>query len=303
MYTRHTYRDIVWVDLESPSREDVERVIEEFNIESNIAEELLLPSVKARAEVRADYMYLVLHFPALHHSHKTREQEMDFIIGKKFLITTHYDLIDPLHKFEKIFQTHALLNNYQDAEHAGTIFITMMRRLYRAVEHEVESIRQGMHDIEESIFSNHHVEMVSAISRTARDLLNLRHTIEPHRDALQTLEAHAPTIFDATFVQHIKDLTNEYYRVHNHIMRETESLHELRETNNSMLTTKQNESMRIFTILAFFTFPLTLIVSVADISTPDNPLLAVQHPFWIVVALLTVVTVCMFVYFKRKKWL
>lgn len=303
MYTRHEYGDIVWIDLESPVRADVERIIDEFDIDANVAEELLVPSVKSRADLRRHYVYMVLHFPALKHSHKTREQEMDFILGRKFLITTHYDLIDPLHKFEKLFETQTLLHSYQGAEHAGIIFITMMKKLYRAVEHEVESIRQDMHDIEENIFSSHHIEMVSAISRTARDLLNLRHTIEPHRDALQTLESVTPQLFGPEFVSQVKTLTTEYYRVHNHIMRETESLHELRETNNSMLTTKQNETMRIFTILAFFTFPLTLIVTVADISTPDNPILNVTHPFWVIVTLLTMITIWMFVFFKRKNWL
>ena len=31
-----------------------------------------------------------MHFPALHHSHKSAEQEVDFIIGKQFLITTRF---------------------------------------------------------------------------------------------------------------------------------------------------------------------------------------------------------------------
>jgi magnesium transporter len=228
---------------------------------------------------------------------------MDFIVGKDFLITTHYDLIDPLHKFSKLFDTQALLNNHQQSEHAGMIMISMIKKLYKAVEHEVESVRQNLHDIEEHIFSSHHVEMVSAISRSSRDLLNLRHTIEPHRDALQSFELFATQLFDPAFAIPLKTLTNEYYRVHNHIIRETESLHELRETNNSMLTTKQNETMRIFTILAFVTFPLTLIVDVFNIDSKYNPLLGHPYDFWFVLGILAFVTLCMFGFFKMKKWL
>lgn len=303
MYARHVYGDITWIDLESPARSDVERVIEEFDIHPSIAEELLLPSSKARAEYYGTYAYMVMHFPALRHSHKTREQEMDFIVGPNFLITTHYDLIDPLHKFSKLFETQALLNNHQGVEHAGLIFVAMVKKLYKAVEHEVESIRQNLSDIEEHIFSNHHIEMVSAISRSSRDLLNLRHTIEPHRDVLQSFELFAPQLFGTTFMTPFKTLVNEYYRVHNHIMRETESLHELRETNNTMLTTKQNESMRIFTILAFVTFPLSLIVSVLNINSVHNPILGTPYDFWVIVGILCFITFCMFLFFKSKKWL
>jgi Mg2+ and Co2+ transporter CorA len=45
MYSRHEYGNIVWIDLESPARSDIERVIEEFDIHPSVAEELLVPSV------------------------------------------------------------------------------------------------------------------------------------------------------------------------------------------------------------------------------------------------------------------
>jgi hypothetical protein len=84
-------------------------------------------------------------------------------------------------------------------------------------------------------------------------------------------------------------MSNEYYRVHNHVMRNTESLHELRETNNSLLTTKQNETMRVLTGMALLTFPLTLFVTISDFhGSEENHLLAqvgrkgdgapLQHP-------------------------
>ena len=303
MYARHEYGEIVWVDLESPSRADVERVIEEFGIDSSVAEELLVPSSKARAEYHDTYAYMVLHFPALRHSHKTREQEMDFIVGRNFLITTHYDLIDPLHKFSKLFDTESILKTHHGVEHAGFIFVAMVKKLYKAVEHEVEYIRRGLTDIEEHIFSNHHVEMVSAISRSSRDLLNLRHTIEPHRDVWQSCDVFTTQLFGSNFGASLKSVVNEYYRVHNHIMRETESLHELRETNNTMLTTKQNETVRLFTILAFFTFPLSLMVAILSIHSEHNPILGLRYDFWIIIGALLFMAFLMFLYFKRKKWL
>src|SRR3989344_5007702 len=88
MLTRFEHEGITWIDMESPSRDEVVRIAAEFDIESHIAEELLLPASKSRAEFRRNYVYAVLHFPALRHSHKTREQEVDFIVGQNFIITT-----------------------------------------------------------------------------------------------------------------------------------------------------------------------------------------------------------------------
>ena len=302
MYSRYEHDGLVWIDLESPTREEVGKIITEFEIVPLIAEELLFPATKPRAEFYERYTYLVMHFPALRHSHKTREQEIDFIVGKNFLITTHYDIIDPLHKFAKIFEVHSILDHGQSQEHAGFLFFYMLKKLYKAVEHEVEYVRHEMTLIEENIFSDRQVEMVVAISRSARDLLNLRQMIEPHRDVLQTLESQGPKLFGAEFAPYLRGISNEYYRVHNHVMREMESLHELRETNNSLLTTKQNETMKVFTILAFVTFPLALISSIFSMDTPDTPIINQPGGFWMVMGIMVVTATLMFWYFRHKKW-
>jgi len=302
MYSRYEHEGLVWIDLESPTREEVTRIIEEFQIAPLIAEELLFPATKPRAEFYERYAYIVLHFPALRHSHKTREQEIDFIVGQRFLITTHYDVIDPLHKFAKIFEVHSILEKDEVDDHAGFLFFYMLKKLYKAVEHEVEYVRHEMALIEEHIFSDQQVEMVAAISRSARDLLNLRQMIEPHREVLQTIEADGPQLFGKEFSPYLRAISNEYYRVHNHVMREMESLHELRETNNSLLTTKQNETMKVFTVLAFITLPLSLIASLFNMDLVDIPLEHQPYGFWIVIAGMAVISLCMLWFFKYKKW-
>ena len=302
MYSRLEHDGLVWIDLESPTRAEVTRIIEEFQVAPLVADELLFPATKPRAEFYDKYAYVVLHFPALRHSHKTREQEIDFIVGHNFLITTHYDVIDPLHKFAKIFEVNSILDKGDTGGHAGFLFFYMLKKLYKAVEHEVDYVRHDMTVIEEHIFSDHQVEMVAAISRSARDLLNLRQMIEPHRDVLHTIESDGPQLFGADFSVYLRALSNEYYRVHNHIMRETESLHELRETNNSLLTTKQNETMKKLTVLAFVTLPLSLFASIFTMNTLDTPIVSWHNSFWIIVGAMAAIGFGMFWFFRYKKW-
>lgn len=303
MQSRYEHGGLVWVDLESPTREEVRAVAEEFRIEPLIAEELLLPSSKPRAEFHGEYAYVVMRFPALHHSHTTHEQEVDFVIGKKFLVTARYDVLDPLHKFSKVFEVNSILDESNLGEHAGFIFFYMLRKLYRSIEYEVDYVRHDLHVIEEHIFSGHEISMVAAISRSARDLLNLRQTIEPHREILHELEEEGPAFFGVDFTKYLRGLSNEYYRVHNHIMRHTEFLHELRETNNSLLTTKQNETMKRFTILAFTTFPLTLIAALFSMDTVHEPIVGLPYDWWIIVGAMVAAVFVMFWYFKRQEWL
>lgn len=303
MLARYKHGGLTWIDLESPTREEARKVMEEFGLDHFIAEELLLPTTKVRVEARDTYFYLILHFPALRHTHKTLEQEIDFVVGKDFLITTRYDTIDPLHKFSKVFEVDSVVNSEVSDEHAGFLFFSMLRRLYKSVDHEIDFLHSDMTNIEQHIFSGHERGMVRAISRAARDLLNLRQTIEPHRDALRELLPAATSLFGQEYAQYVKSVENDYYRLHNHIMRHTESLHELRETNNSLLSAKENETMRTLTIMAFLTFPLTLFVAIMDMDAVHNPLHGIPYDFWVILGIVVLIAIAMLGYFKHKHWL
>ena len=302
MLARYLHKGITWIDFESPSRHEVIDVAAEFSLDPFIAEELLAPSLRSHVEVRESYIYLILHFPALRHSHKHREQEIDFIVGRDFLITAHYETVDPLHKFHKVFEVGSALDSNL-GDHAGHVFYQLVRRLYKSVEHEVEYMQRDLLHIEEHIFTDHQVAMVTTISRAARDLLNLRQTIEPHRDVWRSFVSDAAQFFGVDFREYVRALENEYFRVHNHIMRSTESLHELRETNNSLLTTRQNETMRVLTLMALLTFPLALFVAVLDVDTVQNPVTHLDHGFWYLLGAIATAGALMLWYFKHKKWL
>jgi magnesium transporter len=303
MLARKKYGNLSWIDLESPTHREVQDVANEFGLAPLIAEELLMPSTKPRVEFFDTHVYVILHFPALRQSHTSPEQEVDFVIGHDFLITTHYDIVDPLHKFAKVFEVSSILEKGQLGEHAGFLFFYMLKKLYRGLENEIDHVQRDLLHIEENIFAGHEVEMVKAISRAARDLLNMRQTIEPHREVLRTLETEGARFFGDSFSPYLRALANEYYRVHNHIMRNTDSIHELRETNNSLLSTKENETMRTLTLMALLTFPLALFVAIFDIDAEYNPIIGLPYDFWIIVGAVATVGLGMVLYFKHKHWL
>ncbi len=303
MLTRRSHKGLTWIDLENPTKHEVAGLVDEFELDALVAEELLLPSSRPRAEFSSTHAYAIFHFPTMRRSSRIREQEIDFVIGRDHIITTRYDSLDPIHDLTKIFEVESILDRSGLSEHPGTLFFFMMKRLYKSVENEIEHIRRDLQTIEEHIFAEREVEMVATLSRSARDLLNLRQTIEPHREVLKSIESEGPAFFGAELAPYLRALSGEYYRVHNHIMRHTEFLHELRETNNSLLSTKQNETMKVLTVLAVLTFPPALLVATMALDVPGNPIDSVQGGFWIVVGAILAATAAMLAFFKFKKWM
>ncbi|HEY4476287.1 MAG TPA: CorA family divalent cation transporter, partial [Candidatus Paceibacterota bacterium] len=80
-----------------------------------------------------------------------------------------------------------------------------------------------------------------------------------------------------------------------------ETVRALEETNNSLLTAKTNEVVRLLTVISTLVLPLTFIASVFGM----NALLPLgDHPkdFWFILASMVIAMAMMYFYFKRKRW-
>jgi magnesium transporter len=304
MLSKQTLKNLTWVDLHSPTPEEVREIMEEFKLHPLVAEELLVPTLKPRVENYNHFIYLILHFPALRHTHNSQEnQEVDFILGKNFVITTRYDTIDPLHKFSKMFEVNALLGRGEIGNHSGYVFLAMLKKLYGALMHELEYITDALDEVEERIFKGNEQEMVVELSKISRDLLNFKQALGLHRDVLESFKETSKPFYGDDFSYHARAIIGEYFRVRNLLGSNMAVLAELRETNNSLVSTKQNEVMKILTIMAFVTFPLSLMASVFGMNTSFLPIVGNPYDFWIIIGMMATATVCFFAFFKYKKWL
>ncbi|MBL7045220.1 MAG: magnesium transporter CorA family protein [Parcubacteria group bacterium] len=304
MLTKYTHKDVTWIDLESPTKDEVQKVMHEYSIHPTVAEELLMPTMKPRVDLHENFIYLILHFPAFKHTHSFgQNQEVDFIIGKDFIITTRYDTIDPLHKFSKIFETNSILDKSDIGTHAGFVFFFMIKKLYKSLEHELEYIDDALEKIEDDIFKGHEKQMVVSLSVVSRDLLNFKQAMRTHKEVLNSFDEVGVEFFGKEFSHHIRSIVSEYYRINSMMGMHNDSLNELRQTNDSLLSTKQNEVMKTLTIMALVTFPLSLIAAIFGMNTRALPIVGSPNDFWIIMGIMLTLTFVMFIYFKIRRML
>ena len=309
MINKIDLNDIEWVDLESPSKEELYEVMRQYDIDPITMHELLEPSLKPRVERFDDYLYFVLHFPSIRDGKTLSEMEVDFIIKKNVLITTRYKASGVFQNFVKALKVAGSTGAYEKQpqkfvfDSAADIFIELVLRMYKMVESQIEEVHDNLEDIEEDIFNSKEKEMVFAISDAGRDILNLRQALDPHLEIIKSLKDNLSSVASNANVHKIAFIENIYYKLRKHTEALARSLTELRETNNTLLSTKQNEVMKIFTILAFVTFPLSLFASIYGMNTKYIPLVGQPHDFWIVIGMMAFATIIMFAYFKHKKWI
>jgi magnesium transporter len=303
MVTRHARRNVVWVDCFSPTPDEVRGLMDEFKIDPALAEELLTPSYRPKVEKRGDIIYLILHFPVLRGAHQHHEHEMDFLIGKNFLISARYENIDPLHTFAKAFEVNTILGNDSTITNGGHIFVSMARAFYLALGIEADTVYRRLRNIEDHVFSGDERRMVAQISQVGRVIHHFRQALLSHDETLKSLEPVGARFFGVEFSYHVRELVGTYERVLRRLENLHDSLTELRETNNSLLSTKQNEIMKTLTMMAFVTFPLSLISSIFGMNTRSTPIIGLPGDFWIVLGMMAVLALTFFIYFRRRGWL
>jgi len=304
MINSHTFENLTWTDLHDPTTDEIREVAKNRKIDPSIAEDLTTPTHKSQANAAGDHIYIVLHIPAVRHSHQDdTKQEIDFVITEDDLITVRYDEIDPIHKFAKEFDAEAVMGRTDIGNHGAYIFYHLVQKLYKSIEHELEYIEAELDDIEQKIFSGNEKKMVAKISQVSRQLLDIERVFFEQADTLAATKTMAGHLFNADTQPLFERLISMHKNMHERINWHQQIIKELRDTNTSLVRTKQNEVVKSLTLMAFFTFPLALIASLFGMNTIATPVVGTPYDFWIILAAMIILTLIFFGYFQYKDWI
>ena len=305
MVTRHTRGKTTWIDLESPTHAELSEVMREFGIDERIEEEIISQTHYPLAISFPKYQYLILHFPTSDPGSGTRNQEIDFIVGKNFLITARYEVIDTIHSLHRVFEAEELLGLPRADAQTAHLLERVLKRLYGAIREEMERASRLLEHIEVDMFNGKERETVRSISDLGRVLLRFQTTISRHKEPLTIFleRLTTPAFFGKSFNEHAVHIEGE----HAHVVELVSSYRivatELRLTNDSILSASQNEVMKVLTIMAFVTFPLSLITGIFGMNTVSVPIVGLEGDFWIIIGFMCLVAVSFFTFFRFKKWL
>ncbi len=301
MISKYTYKKMTWVDIESPTREEVRTICEEYDLPELVGDELLEPTYRSKVDQYDKVIYLILHFPTMDPKAESFEQEVDFVIGKDFIITTRYEKIDPLNEFSKLFNPGSSLDRGAMGSHAGYLFYFMTREIYHHISASLEPFTMKFTEIEKNVFAGNGEKMVLEISNVHRALLDVRQSIRFHSDILQSFEEASIRFFGEEFQFYANSIIAEYNKVDHILDGHHEIIHELRETNDSLITTKTNETIKTLTILSFIILPLSLIAGIFGMNA-KMPIVDMPNGFWMILFLMGIAACIMFLFFKHKKW-
>ena len=303
MVEKRQYDKLIWVDATSPTPKEVRSLIDEYKLHHRAGEEMLAPSSRSKVEDYGDHLHLILHFPSFGKSARAgASQEVDFIIGKDFVITAHYDSVEPLRKFAKAFEVGTMLEREQSGAHAGHLLWHMLKGFYSTLLQELEHIENKIIDIEKRVFDDSERSVVGSISEVGRELLAFTQAIRLHQNVLISFEIIGGRIYGDGFLPNLREIISLHNRACEELEGNKELLSELRSTNDSLVSAKQNEIIRTLTAVSFAILPLTLISAIFTMDVPNKPFSNSPQGFLAVVILMLITLALTLGYFKVKKW-
>lgn len=303
MITSYKHKNLTWIDLESPTRDELAPVIKKFDINPLVAEELLAPSQRPKVDVYDNFMYLILHFPKYkHRENKNESQEVDFIVGKNFLITTRYDTVNSIFEFTKIFETESILEKMKIGSDAGILFSNLIKKMYGYLEFELEHLNEKLEKLERKMFESSE-STVESLSKINKELIDFKRTIRGHREILDSFGEEARKFFGEEFKYYSISMLGSNERIWNLLEGTKEILIDLRQTNDSLFSARTNSIVKTLTILTFISIPATIIANIMGVNAENIPIVGHRLDFWIIIGIMVLMALSMMLYFRHKKWL
>jgi len=304
MISVYKYKDVTWTDLIEPTAEEIRDVAKQYGIDPLVAHEMVIPSFKHRVESRNDYIYLILHFPAWKLSKDSKEsQEVDFLIGKNFVITTRFEQIDAVDRFAKKIEVESILDKNSQGNPRDLIFFGLLNEIFSGILDQLDFIEDTLMDVQERIFKGKEKEMVFALSEVSRHLLDFKKITAPYPEALRSLERLGEIQFGKDFGFCTRGIIEEFSKGESIMKHQMEYVGELRETNNSLLSTKEGQIMKALTVMASITLIPMMVSSIFGMVTRANPILGGAYDFWVISGIMVVSTIAALIFVYYKKWL
>ncbi len=304
MYNIYKHKDLSWYEFKNAKRENLEEIAKKLSIDSYIIEKFLKKTTSDKTIRIGDTILISLSFPDYNQKEKKYDSTpVKFILGRNFMISGIYSKNEGLENYLKIFKINPTKGNFKKTDCVANAFSYAIDEIYKNLSHELNYIRKSIDSVEDDIFNNNEKKMVKKISLNNRKLIDFRKILKDHKKIWNLFYDLSKNYFiKRSTLERIDGISVSAERVFAESEELKEMLHELRDTNNSLLNLKQNETMKLFTLIAFLTLPVTLFLSIISLPTKQRFIIGQENDLSIILSILFVLFVIMFFYSIIKKW-
>ncbi|MBI3046459.1 MAG: hypothetical protein HYY86_02930 [Candidatus Harrisonbacteria bacterium] len=295
---------LTWIDVQDPTKKDIEFIRKQHKFHPIILDELLHPSARSRVEPYENYLFMTYHLPIYDRNLKSsRRAEVDFLITKDKIITVHYEDLEPLNNFWRRLNNDKNFKDRTLGENTGRTIYHLIEEILSFSERQLRHIEENVTSLSGELFKNKEGQLLQRISYLKRDIFDYSIISEPQKILLESLRDVGARFWGEPMKIYFSDLAGDHLKIMQQLDNFKETVAALEGTNSQLLNAKTNAVMQRFTVLAFLTFPLVLLTSFFNVKIIDDLIGSNPVIFGSSFILVLIVTILLLIFFRRKGWL
>ena len=287
---------LVWIDVTAPKKEDFKLLREIFKLHPLTIEDCLSKGkTRIKIEYFENYMLIVLYGVS---KNGKRPYEVDFILGKNFLISNHYEVVESIEALKKNSErvkflissgVDSLLHRLIDAE--VDQFLNVLGKYDEIIDKfERKALEAPTHELTAQIF------------RLRRLFVLLRRLSNAQKEKILELTKADIPFITKKVQPYFRDVFDHMLTITDTITNYRELLSNILEVYLSTVSNKMNEIMKTLTVVTTIMLPLTLIAGIYGMNFQFLPELHWKYGYMFALGLMVAIAVGMIFYFRRKGW-
>ena len=294
---------LTWIHLESLNTTDAELLAERFSWHPLDLEDVLSKRQRPKIDDYPEYLFAVLHFPVYDKAiQRLNAAELDVFLGPDYLVTIPNVELLPVTRLFRRCEEDEALREQLFSKGSGRLLYEVLDDLFDYCFPILDKIGHKLDSIEDDVFEGRSEEVVRDISNAKQEIISYRKIIKPQRPALRLLERHIERFLPQELELYFDDLVDASERIWDLLDNYKEVVEALESTNESVISHRQNDVLRILTVFSVVLLPLTLISGIFGMNVLF-PGVGTHAAFWVIVGLMVSVIVGMIGFFKYKRWL
>ncbi len=297
-------RSLRWINIDEPRLADRQWLDENFPFHELDLEDVASYNQRPKVDEYDEYLFLVMQFPRFDkETGRLHAAELDIFIGPDYVITLPNEEIVPLPALFERVRTRDDVREQLMSKGSGYLLYEILDRCVDASFPMLGQLGRKLRRLEDDIFEGgRSSEIVRDISNAKQEIINFRSVIRPQRAVFRSLERAKQRYLTEDLDIYFDDLTDASERIWDVLENFLEIINGLESTNESVLSHRLNDILRVLTAFSVIVLPLTLIASIFGMNVlfPGE---GSPEAFWAILVSMIVILGGMVTLFRSRGWL
>jgi magnesium transporter len=294
---------LTWVHLDAPSLEESSQLAERYGWHPLDLEDVLSRRQRPKVDEYPDYLFGVLHFPVYDKAiQRLNAAELDVFVGNGWLVTLPNVELLPVTRLFGRCEEDEELREQLFGKGSGYLLYHILDDLFDYCFPILDKIGHKLDAVEDDMFEERAEDVVRDISNVKQEIISYRKIIKPERSTLRLLERQIERFLPEDLELYFDDIVDASERIWDLLDNYKEVVEALEDTNESVISHRQNDVLRVLTVVTVILLPLTLITGIFGMNV-HFPGFEGATAFWVIVAFMLGLALGLTAFFRLKRWL